>query len=47
LIEAYELKKVKYTGIFEDESLSDVMEVLQIKGAFHYTIKRKVVTITP
>ncbi|HVS95571.1 MAG TPA: FecR domain-containing protein [Puia sp.] len=41
------LKAARFTGVFEDESLDQVMEALQMTGNFHYTIRKKEVTITP
>lgn len=39
------LRKVPYTGVFDNESLQVVMEALQLTGKFKYTINRKEVTI--
>jgi ferric-dicitrate binding protein FerR (iron transport regulator) len=33
------LKDSKYNGVFEDETLEEVMEALRLTGNFHYTIK--------
>jgi len=41
------LKGARFSGVFEDESLDQVMEALQMTGNFHYTIRKKEVTITP
>lgn len=41
------LKHVAYSGVFEDESLRQVMEALRISGNIHYLINKKEVTITP
>lgn len=41
------LKKTEYTAVFNDESLEQVMEALQITGKFRYTINKKNVTIRP
>jgi transmembrane sensor len=48
LIIRYErLRRLLFTGVFEDESLNQVMEALRLSGGFHYTINRKEVIITP
>ena len=41
------LKTRRFSGKFSDESLSRVMEALQLVGEIHYTIRKKEVTITP
>ncbi|HVU54876.1 MAG TPA: FecR domain-containing protein [Puia sp.] len=41
------LKHVEYTGVFEDESLRQVMEALRWTGNFRYSINKREVTITP
>jgi ferric-dicitrate binding protein FerR (iron transport regulator) len=41
------LKNTKYSAIFEDESLSQVMEALKLSGNFKYTINKKEVIIEP
>jgi ferric-dicitrate binding protein FerR (iron transport regulator) len=41
------LKHVAYSGVFEDESLRQLMEALRMTGNFRYSINKKVVTITP
>ncbi len=41
------LRKVKYSGIFENEDLQQVMEALRLTGNFHYTIQNKEVLIAP
>jgi len=41
------LKKTIFSGVFEDESLRQVMEALRITGNLHYTINRKEVIIKP
>jgi transmembrane sensor len=41
------LKNTRFSGVFEDESLAQVMQALQLIGDFHYTIRKKEVTITP
>lgn len=41
-----ELNEEKYTGVFEDESLEEVMDALQTSGGFHYVIRRREVLIS-
>lgn len=41
------LKQVEYTGVFEDESVEEVMNALQLTGNFRYTIDKKGITIRP
>ena len=41
------LKTARFSGVFNDESLNQVMEALQLTGDLHYTIHKKEVTITP
>lgn len=41
------LKEGRYSAVFEDESLEQVMEALKLTGNFHYTIRKKEVVITP
>jgi len=41
------LKHTEYSAVFEDESLRQVMEALQITGNFNYVISKKEVIITP
>lgn len=40
------LKNTEYSGVFEDESLDEIMEALQLTGNFNYSINKKEVTIT-
>ena len=40
-----ELKKTAYSGIFENETLSQLMEALTITGNFRYSIHKNIVTI--
>jgi ferric-dicitrate binding protein FerR (iron transport regulator) len=47
LIADARLKKTLYSGVFEDETLLQVMQALQLTGSFHYTIRRKEVVIQP
>jgi transmembrane sensor len=39
------LKDVKYSAVFADESLQEVMEALRLTGSFRYTIAKKEVVI--
>jgi transmembrane sensor len=41
------LKTARFSGVFEDETLPQVMEALKLIGDFHYKINKKEVTITP
>jgi len=41
------LKQTEYSGVFEEESLPQVMEALRLTGNFHYSIHRREVTIRP
>jgi transmembrane sensor len=41
------LKQTEYSGVFEEESLPQVMEALRMTGNFHYSIHRRDVTIKP
>ncbi|HLZ88177.1 MAG TPA: FecR domain-containing protein, partial [Puia sp.] len=41
------LQHIEYSGVFEDETLPQVMEALRLTGNFHYTIHRREVTIRP
>ncbi len=40
------LKHTEYSGVFENESLSQVMEALRLTGNFRYSINKKEVIIT-
>jgi len=42
-----ELKTEKFSGIFEDESMNEVLEALRLTGNFKYSINKKEVTIEP
>jgi transmembrane sensor len=44
-ITSNKLKTVKYTAVFENESLPEVMEALRLTGNFTYTVSNKEVTI--
>ena len=41
------LRSTRFSGVFEDESLHQIMQALEMTGGFHYTIHKKEVTITP
>jgi ferric-dicitrate binding protein FerR (iron transport regulator) len=41
------LKEITYTGLYEDESLPEVIASLQLSGRFNYTINRKEIIIRP
>jgi len=41
------LKHTEYSAVFDDESLRQVMEALQLTGNFNYVISKKEVIITP
>lgn len=41
------LKHTEYSAVFDDESLRQVMQALQVAGNFRYVISKKEVTITP
>lgn len=47
LITDESLKSTQYSGVFEDESLKQVMEALRLTGNFRYLINKKEVTIKP
>ena len=42
-----QMLNARYSGVFEDESLQQMMEALQLTGNFKYTIRKKEVIITP
>jgi transmembrane sensor len=42
-----QLKQTEYSGVFEYETLPQVMEALRLTGNFHYSIRRGEVTIRP
>lgn len=42
-----DLKKAEYSGVFDNESLEQVMEALHLSGNFEYEINKKEVTIWP
>ncbi|MEO5888855.1 MAG: FecR family protein [Ferruginibacter sp.] len=41
------LKQYTYSGVFENQSLAEVMEALRLKGKFNYAIDKSEVTIKP
>ena len=41
------IRKLRFSGTFGDESLTRVLDALQITGNIHYTIRKKEVIITP
>lgn len=41
------LKQMEYSGVFEDESLTQVMEALRLSGNFHYALSKKEIIIKP
>jgi transmembrane sensor len=41
------IRRVEYSGIFDNEDLEQVMEALRMTGNFHYDINKKEVTIRP
>lgn len=47
LITKERLRHTEYSGVFEDESLRQVMEALRLTGSFHYSIDKKEVIISP
>ncbi|HEY0612501.1 MAG TPA: FecR family protein, partial [Chitinophaga sp.] len=46
-IEDDQLKNIAYSGVFEDEELTEVLYALQLTGNFHYTVRKKEVIIRP
>jgi transmembrane sensor len=42
-----QMLSTRYSGVFEDETLQQVMEALRLTGNFKYTIRKKEVIITP
>jgi ferric-dicitrate binding protein FerR (iron transport regulator) len=42
-----QMLSTRYSGVFEDENLQQVMEALRLTGNFKYTIRKKEVIITP
>jgi hypothetical protein len=45
IINGDELKHAEYSGIFDNESIEQVMEALHITGNFKYKVVKNVVTI--
>jgi ferric-dicitrate binding protein FerR (iron transport regulator) len=46
-IQGEELKDIPYTGVFDDDNLTEVLYALQLSGGFKYVIKRNEVIIRP
>lgn len=46
MIKDQKLIEGKYTGVFEDESLTEVLNALKLTGNFRYVINKKQITIT-
>jgi ferric-dicitrate binding protein FerR (iron transport regulator) len=42
-----QLKTVRFSGVFEDESLRQIMEALRLSGNIKYSIRKNEVIITP
>ena len=42
-----QMMDTRFSGVFEDESLQQVMEALRLSGNFHYLVRKKEVIITP
>jgi transmembrane sensor len=47
MVKDQELRKVRFSAVFVDESLHQVMEALRLTGNFNYTIRKNEVIITP
>lgn len=47
IIQGDELKNIEYTGVFDDDNLTEVLYALQLSGNFKYVIKRNEVIIKP
>ena len=47
IIQGDELKNIAYTGVFDDDNLTEVLYALQLSGNFKYVIKRNEVIIKP
>ncbi|MBN9385812.1 MAG: FecR domain-containing protein [Chitinophagaceae bacterium] len=47
IIQGDELKNMEYTGVFDDDNLTEVLYALQLSGNFKYVIKRNEVIIKP
>ncbi|MBS1605992.1 MAG: DUF4974 domain-containing protein [Bacteroidetes bacterium] len=47
VIQGEELKNTEFSGVFDDDNLTEVLYALQLSGDFKYVIKRNEVTIIP
>ncbi|HVV06823.1 MAG TPA: FecR domain-containing protein [Puia sp.] len=47
IIQGDELKNIEYTGVFDDDNLTEVLYALQLSGNFKYVVKRNEVIIRP
>jgi transmembrane sensor len=46
-IRGNKLKAERYSSVFEDETLEQVMEALQLTGSFHYKVNKREISIWP
>jgi len=47
IIQGEELKNTEFSGVFDDDNLTEVLYALQLSGGFKYVIKRNEVIIIP
>jgi len=47
IIQGDELKNMEYTGVFDDDNLTEVLYALQLSGNFKYVVRRNEVIIRP
>ena len=47
IIQGDELKNMEYTGVFDDDNLTEVLYALQLSGNFKYVVRRNEVVIKP
>jgi len=47
IIQGDELKNIEYTGVFDDDNLTEVLYALQLSGNFKYVVRRNEVLIKP
>ena|GEM_PF-23562 len=47
IIQGDELKNIEYTGVFDDDNLTEVLYALQLSGNFKYVVRRNEVVIRP
>jgi ferric-dicitrate binding protein FerR (iron transport regulator) len=47
IIQGDELKDIEYTGVFDDDNLTEVLYALQLSGNFKYVVRRNEVIIKP